>query len=260
MTASGTDESAGDELCRHLLAESSVARRQLRKGGTFQLDTVGEGFAVVVDGALALQTARHDGSSITLEILGRGACVPTVALTGARRRGLVLTALVPSSVARLQMSSFERVLRQKPFLSTLVGANMATQHAELLERIAVMSERSPSCRLASTILYIARRIGQRCCLAEGTRVPLPQHVIGGVADLSRQTANRTLRQLQSMGLVRIERGMVCLLDAAALKAVADGAPLAPVWKPPGPCRFLHPEAPLTCYQLRRASSGKSRQN
>jgi len=250
-------DTVSDELCRYVLAEPAVVRRQLRAGTILLLDNPGDAFSLVVDGALALQLGRRNGGSITIEVLGPGACIPPAARTTSARQPLVLSALVPSTVARVPTVSFERVVRQHPFLAPMVGVKMAQQHGELLERVASLAERSPTRRLAATLLYLAGSVGQRCTLAEGMRVPLPQHVIGEAADLSRQTANRCLRQMQAMGLLRVERGMVCVLDAMALEAVAAGAPVVPVWKPAETCTFARPGEPLTCFPLRRASARKT---
>jgi hypothetical protein len=122
----------------------------------------------------------------------------------------------------------------------------------LLSRLAAQVERSPSPRVAGSILYLAQKLGQRCPLAAGTRIPLTQSAVAQVAGVTRQTANRALRHLQSFGLVRTERSLICVLDPDGLEAFTEGRVVARVWKPAGPCKLVHPDEPLTCYPLRRA--------
>jgi hypothetical protein len=78
-----------------------------------------------------------------------------------------------------------------------------------------------------------------------------------VAGVTRQTANRALRHLQSFGLVRTERSLICVLDPDGVEAFTAGRVVAHVWMPAGPCKLVHPEEPLTCYPLRRAYRERS---
>lgn len=247
-----------DELCLHVLQDASVVRRSLAAGATLFPERGADSFQVVVDGALAIQCHRHDGGDITLEVLGPGGCIPSGEGGSFLSERLTFLALVPSSVARVPHSSFERVVLKNPSLVSAFGAKLAQQHAELLSRLAVQAERSPSRRVAGALLYLARKLGQRCPLAAGARVPLAQSAVGQVAGVTRQTANRALRHLQSLGLVRTERSLVCVLDPDSLEAFTEGRVVARVWKPAGPCKLVHPDEPLTCYPVRRARAPRAK--
>jgi hypothetical protein len=189
---------------------------------------------------------------MTLEVLGACDCLPSgdyVSLIGER---LVFSALLPTTVARVPQFTLARIALTTPSLANALGARLAEQHMELLARVAALCERAPSGRIVGALLYLAQKLGQRCPLAPGIRVPLSQSALAEVADVSRQTTNRVLRQLQSSGLVRIERSVVCLLDRDGLEAFTDGRRIARVWRPTGPCKLVHPDEPLTCYPLRLA--------
>jgi CRP-like cAMP-binding protein len=241
-----------DELCLHVLQDANVVRRSLAAGATLFPERGADSFLVVVDGALAIQFHRHDGGKITLEVLGPGACILQSEGGSSLSERMILSALVPSSVARVPQSSFERVLLKNPSLASAFGAKLAQQQAGLLSRLAAQAERSPSRRVAGALLYLAQKLGQHCPLAAGSRVPLAQAAVAQVAGVTRQTTNRALRHLQSFGLVRTERSLLCVLDPDGLEALTEGRVVARVWKPAGPCKLVHPDEPLTCYPLRRA--------
>jgi CRP-like cAMP-binding protein len=246
-----------DELCLHVLQGANVVRRSLAAGATLYPERGADSFQIVVDGALAIQFHRHDGGDITLEVLGPGACILQSDGGSSLSQRMILLALVPSSVARVSQSSFERVLLKHPSLVSAFSEKFAQQQAALLSRLAAQAERSPTRRVAGALLYLAQKLGQCCPLAVGSRVPLAQSAVAQVAGMTRQTTNRALRHLQSLGLIRSERSLLCVLDPDGLEALTEGRVVARVWESAGPCKLVHPDEPLTCYPLRRARRGRN---
>lgn len=241
-----------DELCRWVVRDPDVVERTLRSGASLLLEDSGDAFFVVLHGALAILLHRSDGGDAILEVLGPGDCVPPTHSIERIAEPVTVSALITASVARVPSTSFARVVRANPALSTAVGTRLAEQHADLVARLAVLSQRAPLRRLAATLLYLTRKLGQSCPLAPGMRVPLSQNVVAQAANVSRQTANRLLRHLRARGLVQIERSQVCVLHREDLEALAAGRSLAQRWMPAVSCKFAHPEQRLTCFPLRRA--------
>jgi CRP/FNR family cyclic AMP-dependent transcriptional regulator len=241
-----------DELCQRMLLEAHAVRRVLAVGTKLFPDRDADSLQLVVEGAIAIQYHRRNGGTMTLEVAGVGDCLPSGDRVSPVGEGMIFSALVPTTIARVPQSTFASLVRKTPSLANAFGAMLSGQHLELLARLAALSVRAPSGRLADALLYLAQKLGQPCPFAPGTRLPLSQSVLAEVADVSRQTTNRVLRQLQSSGLVRIERSAVCLLDREGLEAFTTGRPLVRVWKAAGSCKLAHPEEPLTCYPLRLA--------
>lgn len=234
-----------DTLCRHVVRDPDVVQRTLAAGERFVPDGGEGGFSVVLDGALAVHLQRREGGGTVLEVLGSGDCVPQSPGVAA----ITLVALVDSAVARVPTMSFDRVVRANNSLVSAIGAKLAVQHEQLVARLAALSQHDPSRRLASGLIYLAGKLGHSCPLAPGMRVPLAQSVIAQVADVSRQTANRTLRDWQSRGIVRIERAQVCVLHREDLESLAAGASVESKWMPVATCKFAHPTFPLTCFTI-----------
>jgi DNA-binding transcriptional MocR family regulator len=100
------------------------------------------------------------------------------------------------------------------------------------------------------LLYLLDKMGVACPLAPGHRLPLSQATVAAVTGVARQTVNRALRDLQALGLIHLEREVLCVLDRSALKAFAQGRRLKHTRAPVGDCEFAHPAAPLLCHPPR----------
>ncbi len=246
-----------DELCERVVSDPEVTKRSLAPGALlspFMADT----FAVVIEGALAVELLAEDGETTTLEVLASGDCVPHWPASSSSTIRIDLRAMVPSSIARVPLSSFARIIRDDPAIASMLGSKLAQQHTDLLVRLAETVQRSALRRVSAAVDYLSRKLGQKCPMAPGVRIPLSQTEIARVANLTRQTTNDVLAQLQRAGVVHAERSMLCVLDRELVGDVADGADLERTWNPATSCKFAHPDEALACYPLRRASKARAR--
>jgi CRP/FNR family transcriptional regulator, cyclic AMP receptor protein len=240
------------ELTQSILADSRVVRRTLTAGTKLLPDRSSDSLKMVLDGALAIQRVRRGGGIITLEVMSAGDCLPPPAIHPGSGQ-MLFTALEPTTVAFVPRVAFSGIALGMPSFSQALTGKLAAQHLELLARLMSLAERTTSGRLAGGLLYLAGKLGQGCPLAPGTRILLSQSALAEVANVSRQTANRVLRQLQSAGLIRLERSVLCLLDLEGLAALTDGAKILRIWKPPTSCKLASPSAPLTCFPMQVAA-------
>lgn len=245
-----------DELCQRVVSDPEVTKRSLALGALLSPFMV-DAFVVVIEGAIAVELSSGDGEPAILEVLGPGDCVPHWEESSPSRTPIALRAMVPSSFAKVPLKAFARILRDDPALASLLGSKLAQQHTELLARLAEAAQRSALQRVSAAIDYLARKMGEKCPLAPGVRIPLSQAEIARVANHTRQTANDILTQLEAAGLVHAERSMLCVLDRERVDAVAGGEDLKTAWKPAMTCKLLHPDEALTCYPLRRASPSRA---
>lgn len=229
-------------------------RLRVPAGRSVALDDPAIELSVILDGAFAVESRHSRGRRVTLEIVGRGACVPADGGTSgyAPRSGgesLTLRAMCPAVVARVPRACVARCIERQPRLASLIAAKMAANHRSLIDRLAMLAEPNPRAKVAAAVLYLGRNLGLTCSLAEGLRVEVSQAVVADVADVARQTANRFLGEFQDLGMLRIERAMLCLRDPAGLAGIASGARPVRAWKACGPCALLNRGVPLTCFPL-----------
>ena len=172
----------------------------------------------IVRGALAVEA----GARSIIEVFGPGSSLDPrhwEAGLGRRWEGV---ALVPTETLELPIELFRQQLSERPSLALALAAKRAHQHAQSLDRVAVLRLRDPLRRVAGALLQLVERLGAPSPDARGSQLELTQQLIAAFADLSRQTMNRQLRRLAAAHLVGLERGLVSVYDAAALAGVAAG--------------------------------------
>ncbi|HVZ47392.1 MAG TPA: Crp/Fnr family transcriptional regulator [Gemmatimonadaceae bacterium] len=251
--------SEAEQVCHLIAQDPSTTSVRYQTGAAIRTREPTDQFSIVLEGAVAIESLRRAGRRITLEIAGPGACLPPVAAPGGPGR-LALRAMRPTVVARVPRTTFARIAGRRPDLASLVGEKLVTQHLALLEHLATLAEPALRPRVAAAVLYLGRAIGVGCPLADGQRIMVPQTVVAEVADVSRQTANQILRDFQSLGLVRIERSLLCVRDAAGISAIASGAAPEATWEPCGACALVNRGVALTCFPLTAAQRSAARRS
>lgn len=230
-----------------LASDARIPRRRMAAGASLLATTFPHDVIVVLDGALAVEVSLADGEVQILEVVG-----PQAGML--RGRSLVvadgsslLRALVPTTIVRLPEAELNRLLEADGRLACSLADQLCDRAAELRERLLARNTRDARRRVAHSLLYLLDKIGLACSLAPGHRLPLSQATIAAAAGVARQTVNRALRDLQALGLIHIEREMLCVLDRSALKTVAQGGRLKHARAPAGGCAFVNPATPLVCH-------------
>ncbi|HEY0971680.1 MAG TPA: Crp/Fnr family transcriptional regulator [Gemmatimonadales bacterium] len=211
--------------------------------------------ALLVEQGAIGRCLHQDGDEVIVEALGAGSWLCSTDSVG-DCLGSVWSrlTLAPTTVLQLPLATFRSACDTERWLAAQVLESQARRQQTLLERIAVLRDRSPARRVAYTLLYLADVAGQPCPLGGGTRLMLSQHVIAAAADLARQTTNRELRRLHRARVVHVDRGMVCLVDRAMLADVGAGRLHVVPAPRPSACKLRNPEMTLDCapLTLRRA--------
>lgn len=212
--------------------------------------------SVVEHGCLAIGCQRtRSGELYIADVLARGSCfVPRPLFLSDHCDWMTIT-LTPVTVLQMPLDRYMWHLSHDAALAAAAAEAKGRQYEALLHRLAVLGLAGALPRTAGTLLYLADRMAERCPLAGGRMMPLTQHVVAGIADLTRQTANAELKRLQRARLVHLERGFVCLLQPERLREIAAGHPLRAAPAHRTTCRYRHPEKPLDCVQPVAAKGG-----
>ncbi len=236
-------------LAELLVKDSRLPRQKMAVGTRLLPHTFKDHVFVVLDGALAVEVRRATGTLQILEVIGRRSGVSLGRSFLALPRPAVLRALAPTTIVRIEESDFERNIPACLVLISAMTRESGARDAELRERLFFFAEPDVRRRMAGTLIYLLDKIGLGCPLAEGNRLYISQSTIAEVTALSRQTTNRALRDLQALGLVRLEHAMICVLDRAGLETLRGGGTLRSASAPAGPCKLVRPSARLSCYPL-----------
>jgi CRP/FNR family transcriptional regulator, cyclic AMP receptor protein len=176
----------------------------------------------VAGGALRLGTAMSDGRSLTLDFVGPGQWFGDIALVDGRPLDLDVVAHVPSVLLVVPKAAVsEMVDRFGAFGDALLQLN-CQRLRHMFRRFEELHTLTLPQRLARQVLRLMHQFGRP--VPGGTRIELglSQGDLASMACGSRQRVNRSLRQMQSQGLLQLGPSRMVVLDEAALAAVSEG--------------------------------------
>ncbi len=146
------------------------------------------------------------------EILGL-----TWGLTG-QERGIVYSALVPTTVWQVSREDFVNVLHTRPEVALPLVHMLVDMYRLHSERILNLEYRTVRERLISFLLSTARRFGaDRTTNTIIIDVPLRHQDIASSISATRETTGRELAALERKGLLKTEQSIITLLDIEGLR-------------------------------------------
>jgi CRP-like cAMP-binding protein len=148
-----------------------------------------------------------------------------------------LTAITESVTAFVPYDRLGRLYRDLPRLAALFTMAVQLERLALMDALAVTGKASAREQLARLLIDLHARLTPIGAVEdEGFVLPLTQEIIGDLLGLTAVHVNRTIRALETEGLVARSGQRVRLLDLAALRRLS---PLSqrqpqfePTWLPP----------------------------
>ncbi len=167
-------------------------------------------------GCFAVRIATPLGDTAVLAILGPGEMFGEIALLQAGGlRSATVSALEPAVTRSIRKIDFEAIQDRHPEVTQLLVVTLAGQVRRLsdalVDALYVPADRRVIRRLADVCGRYATGDG------DAVTVPLTQDELAELAGTSRATVNRVLREAERRGLLRLGRGRIDVLDAAALR-------------------------------------------
>ena len=197
---------------------SAPARRAIwREGET--LDRV----PIICQGWAATAVTLSDGRRQILSFLLPGEMVSAVLIHQPVSNCLV-EAITDVRFRLFPREAIKAALLRQPDLFAAV-TKMWTDEAARADRLAIdLGRRGAAERIASLILNLADRLHSRGMMqGETMDFPLRQHHIADAAGLTVVHVGNVLAEFRRAGLIDINERSLTLLDAAALRRIADAA-------------------------------------
>ena len=243
-----------DDLCRRVAGDPQSVVAKVTKGGYLNQLAPGD-LLVVLEGAATVEYTAKDRCATTLMIVSAGECMAPWGLKspGVGRR-IRVRALTPVVTARVSLVSVVRRFRDDAAAMAMVVLKLGAQQADLLTRLATVSERNAVPRVSEAVRYLQKKLGQACPFAPGAYIDVSQSEIARMAGQTRQTINGVLQRLRAAGILHLERGRICVRDVAGLDAAAQGAGIVRRFEPARSCRLALGRGAVECYPLRRAKA------
>ncbi len=153
---------------------------------------------------------RHTG-----EILGL-----TWAVSG-RARDIIYTALAPTVVWLIPKDEFLTKLQEHPEVALPIISRLTDMYRTHSERIMTLEYRTVRERLASFLLGMVERFGEKSADGIVIKAPLRHQDIASSISATRETTSRTLSELEHKGILKNHRSHLLICDIAALNAIIE---------------------------------------
>ena len=198
-------------LVRRVPAGTEIAQR-----GALPTSWVG-----VAGGALRLGTALSDGRSLTLDFVGPGQWFGDIALVDGRPLDLDVVAHVPSTLLVVPKAGLSELIERFDALGDALLQLNCLRLRHMFRRFEELHTLTLPQRLARQVLRLMHQFGRP--VANGVRIHLglSQGDLASMACGSRQRGNRSLRQMQTQGVLQLGPSRIVVLDAAGLESLAD---------------------------------------
>ena len=175
---------------------------------------------VLISGALKLYKLLPDGRRQIIGFLFSG---DLLGLAFNDVYHYTAEALAPSRLCRLPRSRIEALLADLPKLSNRLLNLASNEMAVAQSHMLLLGRKTAKERLASFLLQLAERAGQRGKFESLLRLPMSRGDIGDFLGLTVETVSRTVTKLKADGLIALREGNVVeLRDLDGLVEIAEG--------------------------------------
>jgi CRP/FNR family transcriptional regulator, cyclic AMP receptor protein len=185
---------------------------------------------IIENGWAKVTSTTEDGHEVVHAIRGPGDIVGESAVIGHRPRSATITALDSLRALVLSATRFTAFLDEHPRVWRMVSGTLVRRNDDDVRRLRAKASADGGQRLAMLLLELADQYGSigPAGAAGGVVIqpPLSQSELASWVDSSRETVARALKIWRSRGLVGTARRKITVLDAAGLRAYADGQPVA----------------------------------
>jgi CRP-like cAMP-binding protein len=196
--------------------------RALRRGGVvFWQGNPASYLTVVLQGYLKLVVNSAGGREVVADIVGPGStpCWPAALHDASMPMSLI--ALQDCKVARVPITPVRHCISTDPRVALAYASMLGRRHDRLVDQILETRAASVPARLGGLLNHLLAHCGDR---ATGEiPVRLTRQDLADAAGTTVETAIRLMRKWEKAGIVETQRDGLRILDADALRNVADGS-------------------------------------
>ncbi len=174
---------------------------------------------VVADGRVKLLRHSLTGKDILLDLLAQGEFFGALSGLGNDLYPDTAQAQSPCCILVIGRAAFQQILNRHPSVALKLIEIMAARLRKANERVHQLSALSVEGRVASILLALAVKFGEKKDIGLLLQVPLPREDLAGMAGTTTESASRAMSHFQKDGLIRSGRGWVAVTDREGLEAI-----------------------------------------
>ena len=206
-----------DEAELHQLA-SVVREQHYRKHTTIvHVDDPGSALYILKSGLVKITIEDQHGDEMILRILYPTDFFGEMSLLDGMPRSATVTAQEPSEVLTIAREHFLNIIEQSPKILLKMTAVLSKRLRKANELIHSLAFFDVYGKVARLLLNLAAERGR--VTEQGTVIDmrLTQQELAELAGMTRETMARTLREFQQAGCIRVESGIISILELDMLR-------------------------------------------
>jgi CRP-like cAMP-binding protein len=209
-----------DEVIDSIMERSSSIK--LAKGDVlYRQGEPGESLVVVLEGRLKVVKMTADAKEVVLAFLGAGDIIGEMAVLDGNPRSAGVVAMEPVDAVSIYRRDLVPILKRYP--DAMMGLLAAVSRRlrttiSLVETYSLQTE----ARVAAALLRLAETHGRRSGSEMIIEARVTQSDLGSHLGLTRETVSRTLGDLRSMGLLKLQGQKIVLTDFDGIRMLAGG--------------------------------------
>lgn len=203
------------ELAR--IAAACNTKSVARGEDLFQAGQACEGLYFVVDGLIKLYAKAGNGQEKVLEVIGPGTCVCEALVFGETAHGVHAGALMDAFLLFVPRSALEAELERNAGLAIRLLKGLSRRMNGLLKDIEAVTLHSGVQRVVDYLLQSPASPDEPARpKAVTVSLPASKGTIASLLSVTPEHFSRILHELQSRGLISVERRQIHIHDAQAL--------------------------------------------
>lgn len=206
------------ELAR--IAADCALRRLSRGDELFRAGQPCEALHLVVDGQVKVYAKAANGHEKVIEVVGPGACVAEALMFSEAAYSFNASVLADTDILVVPQATLVQEIEHNPVLAMRLLAGLSRRLNGLMREIEAVTLHSGVHRVVDYLLRAPRAVLARQADQLTVALPASKGTIASLLSVTPEHFSRILHELQSQGLISVDKRRIHILDAQALASYA----------------------------------------
>ena len=172
---------------------------------------------LVASGRIKIVRVTREGHESILCVRGAGDYFCPVPILDEGQHLGTAVAMTETTLFRIEKNDFKELCQRSPELLNIVQGDCLAEVRHLLNRLEAFAFRNVRERIAIALLREEHR--QTGSVSQPNQIHMTQQELAGLVGASREGVSRSLKKLETEGILKLNRGMVTILDQKRLKKI-----------------------------------------